>query len=85
MERLTTADIVHLAKLAHLTLSPEEQRRFAQQLSSMLAFVQKLQAVDVASVEGDTDLLGTPLPPAEDIVQETPLRESGSVAFPHKP
>jgi len=41
----------HVARLARLTLSEEEEERFAAQLGHVLEYVERLQAVDVNGVE----------------------------------
>ncbi len=44
-------DIDYVANLARLDLSAEEKARFAAQLGDILAYFEKLNAVDVAGVE----------------------------------
>ncbi len=48
---LTKQDIHHIADLARLALTPEEEERFLAQLSSILEYVSQLQEVDTASTE----------------------------------
>jgi len=45
------AQVRHVARLARLTLSPEEEERFAAQLAHVLVYIERLQAVDVSGVE----------------------------------
>ena len=45
------AQVRHVARLARLALSEEEEERFAAQLGHVLEYVERLQAVDVAGVE----------------------------------
>lgn len=47
---LTKEQISHIANLARLELSVEERARYASQLSSILAYVGKLQEVDTAKI-----------------------------------
>jgi len=61
------AQVRHVARLARLALSEEEEERFAAQLGSVLEYVERLQAVDVAGVE--------PLSFAGDAAAGLPLRE----------
>ncbi|MFA5052286.1 MAG: Asp-tRNA(Asn)/Glu-tRNA(Gln) amidotransferase subunit GatC [Patescibacteria group bacterium] len=56
---LTEKDVEKLASLARLELTPEEKRRFAEQLSSILDYVKQLDDVDTNEVG-----LGTHVPPA---------------------
>ena len=57
----------HVARLARLALSEEEEERFAAQLGHVLEYIERLQAVDVAGVE--------PLSFAGDAAAGLPLRE----------
>jgi len=61
------AQVRHVARLARLALSEEEEERFAAQLGQVLEYVERLQAVDVAGVE--------PLSFAGDAAASLPLRE----------
>lgn len=45
------AQVRHVARLARLALSPEEEERFAAQLGHVLEYVERLQAVDVSGIE----------------------------------
>ena len=47
---LTQEEVLHVAKLARLTLNPEEVDLFTRQLNDILAYVEKLQEVDTAGV-----------------------------------
>lgn len=48
---LTKAEILHIAKLANLSLTEEEIDRYALQLSEILKYVDKLGEVNTESVE----------------------------------
>ncbi|MCP3101922.1 Asp-tRNA(Asn)/Glu-tRNA(Gln) amidotransferase subunit GatC [Myxococcus sp. K15C18031901] len=48
---LTLEQVRHVATLARLALTPEEEQRFATQLSAVLDAVAQLQSVDVETVE----------------------------------
>ena len=48
---LTKQDIHHIADLARLALTPEEEERFLTQLSSILEYVSQLQEVDTDATE----------------------------------
>ena len=45
------AQVRHVARLARLALSPEEEERFAAQLAHVLEYIERLQAIDVEGVE----------------------------------
>ncbi len=61
------AQVRHVARLARLALSAEEEERFASQLAHVLEYVERLQAVDVGDVEA--------LAFAGDAAAAAPLRE----------
>ena len=61
------AQVRHVARLARLALSPEEEERFAAQLGHVLEYVERLQAVDVSGIE--------PLGFAGDAAAGLPLRD----------
>lgn len=43
-------DVLHIAKLANLPLTKDEAKKYEEQLSSILDYVEKLQEVDTESV-----------------------------------
>lgn len=51
MSSLTNQQVRHVAKLARLTVSDDEAKRFAEQLSDVLDYVSKLNELDVTDVE----------------------------------
>lgn len=50
MPLLTLAEVEHIADLARLNLTPEEKERFRVQLSAILEYAARLQAVDTAGI-----------------------------------
>jgi aspartyl-tRNA(Asn)/glutamyl-tRNA(Gln) amidotransferase subunit C len=48
---LTREDILHIAKLANLTLSPEEVEKYMKQLSETITYVENLKELDTTNVE----------------------------------
>ncbi|HYG66697.1 MAG TPA: Asp-tRNA(Asn)/Glu-tRNA(Gln) amidotransferase subunit GatC, partial [Anaeromyxobacteraceae bacterium] len=48
---LSLDEVRRIADLARLSLSPEEERTFAGQLSSILDYVAQLRELDVSAVE----------------------------------
>jgi len=44
-------DIDYIARLARLTLTPQEKKSFSQQLSDVLAQIEELKKLDVEKVE----------------------------------
>jgi aspartyl-tRNA(Asn)/glutamyl-tRNA(Gln) amidotransferase subunit C len=51
MTDLSRDDIAHLGRLARLELTDEESVRYAGQLSSVVHYVEQLQAVDTSKVK----------------------------------
>lgn len=49
-ERITEADVAHVAKLARLELSAEELHSFTEQLGAILAYADEIQELDTAGV-----------------------------------
>jgi aspartyl-tRNA(Asn)/glutamyl-tRNA(Gln) amidotransferase subunit C len=47
---LTPDEVRHIAHLARLRLTPEEERRYAEQLSAILDYAERLRGVDTANV-----------------------------------
>ena len=54
---LTRAQVQHVAMLARLALSPEEEERMREQLSSILEHVNRLQEVDTAAIPPTASVL----------------------------
>jgi aspartyl-tRNA(Asn)/glutamyl-tRNA(Gln) amidotransferase subunit C len=44
-------DVKYVAHLARLQLTPEEEKRFGEQLGHILGYVEKLKELDVTNVE----------------------------------
>jgi aspartyl-tRNA(Asn)/glutamyl-tRNA(Gln) amidotransferase subunit C len=61
------AQVRHVARLARLALSAEDEERFATQLQNVLGYIERLQLVDVSGIE--------PLSFAGDAQDELALRE----------
>jgi aspartyl-tRNA(Asn)/glutamyl-tRNA(Gln) amidotransferase subunit C len=51
MPRVTEETVDHVARLAHLSLTPEERTTFARQLSQILEYAESIQALDTDGVE----------------------------------
>ncbi len=47
---LTDRDVMRIAALAQLELTPDETRLFARQLGDILAYAEQLQSIDTAGV-----------------------------------
>jgi aspartyl-tRNA(Asn)/glutamyl-tRNA(Gln) amidotransferase subunit C len=49
--KITREDVLRVAELAHLGLSPDEVETYQKQLDAILTYVDKLNELDVANVE----------------------------------
>jgi aspartyl-tRNA(Asn)/glutamyl-tRNA(Gln) amidotransferase subunit C len=75
--KLELAQVRHVAKLARLSLTAEEETRFQQQLSAVLDAVESLSQVDTTGVPPTTFAIATTAPTRPDEVQgELPLAQS---------
>jgi aspartyl-tRNA(Asn)/glutamyl-tRNA(Gln) amidotransferase subunit C len=89
---LTLEQVRHVARLARLSLSPEEEQAYAGQLSAILDAVAQLQSLDVTDVAPTShaslaeallreDATRESLPP-ERALANAPAREGTSFAVP---
>jgi aspartyl-tRNA(Asn)/glutamyl-tRNA(Gln) amidotransferase subunit C len=74
--KITRDDVLRVAQLAHLDLSPDEIEMYRGQLDEILTYIGKLEQLDVSNVEPMSQVL----PPAgSDIanpsLQDTELRD----------
>ncbi len=56
--KLNKKDIEHIAKLARLDLTKDELKKYGDQLSSVLNYVDQLKEVDVTDVEPTAQVTG---------------------------
>lgn len=88
MIKLTKDQVKHVAKLANLPLSSEEEEKYAEQLSNILEYVDKLNSLDTSSVEPtfnvsgksnvmSEDNLGDCTLLQEDVLSNVPKKENG--------
>jgi aspartyl-tRNA(Asn)/glutamyl-tRNA(Gln) amidotransferase subunit C len=74
MTSLTADQVRHIAKLARLTLTDAEVEKFATELTSILAYVDRLTKVDTKGIEPLKSVAGVTNNWREDVV--TPLQAS---------
>jgi len=89
---LTIKEVEHVALLARLQLKEEEKLAFAEQLSSILEYVDKLNELATDEVEPLTHILpvfnvfrpdeSKPGSPREEILANAPLVEDGQYKVP---
>lgn len=51
-------DVVHIAKLANLPITPKEKEKFEKQLSETLSYVNKLNSINTKNVEPTSQVTG---------------------------
>ncbi|MCJ8014481.1 Asp-tRNA(Asn)/Glu-tRNA(Gln) amidotransferase subunit GatC [Paenibacillus sp. KQZ6P-2] len=68
---ITNQDVQHVAKLARLNLSAEEEQMFTEQLNAILQYAEKLNELDTDGVEPTTHVL-----PVSNVMREDVERES---------
>jgi aspartyl-tRNA(Asn)/glutamyl-tRNA(Gln) amidotransferase subunit C len=54
--KISREDVLRVAQLAHLDLAPEEVETYRGQLDEILAYIGKLQELDVSNVEPMTQM-----------------------------
>jgi aspartyl-tRNA(Asn)/glutamyl-tRNA(Gln) amidotransferase subunit C len=89
---LTIDEVRHIAHLARLHLSPEEEARFAEQLSAILDYADRLQRVDTSTIPPTASVLPLTAPLREDqprpstprsqILENAPEEEEGMFKVP---
>jgi aspartyl-tRNA(Asn)/glutamyl-tRNA(Gln) amidotransferase subunit C len=67
---LTSDDVRRIARLARIAVPEEELAGLSGELSGILAWIEQLEAVDVATVEPMTSAVALALPMREDAVSE---------------
>jgi aspartyl-tRNA(Asn)/glutamyl-tRNA(Gln) amidotransferase subunit C len=82
--RITLEQVRHVARLARLELSPDEERSLQANMSEILGFVDKLNELDTSGVEPTTQVgeAGTPMrddlvtnePDPDDLLRNAPAR-----------
>lgn len=58
MTKLGTDDVIHVAKLANLSLSDSEVDKFQKQLSDIVDYISELNCVDTSGVEPTSQCTG---------------------------
>ncbi len=89
---LSKDEVRHVALLARLELSPDEEEKFSRQLGQILDYMERLKTLDVTGVEPMAHavrLRGPERPdevreslPREEVLGGAPARVAGGVAVP---
>ena len=69
MTSLTPLQVAHIAKLARLTLTSEEEKKMSKELSSILKYVDVLSEVNTDGIEPTAQVTGLENALREDIVK----------------
>ena len=93
--KITEKDVLYVAELANLELTPEERAQFLVQLDSILGYVEQLKELDTSGVEpmaqvlyeqAETETLREDLErpsfPAEVAVANAPEKSAGMFLVP---
>lgn len=73
--KLSIKEVEHIAKLARLNLTEAEKEKYSDQLSGILDYVEKLSAVDTASVEPTSQVTGLTNIMGQDQIIESGITE----------
>lgn len=79
---ITVKDVQHVAKLARLQLSPEEEATFTEQMNAILQYAEKLNELDTEHVKPTTHVLQVSNVMREDVVRESLSQEEALLNAP---
>jgi aspartyl-tRNA(Asn)/glutamyl-tRNA(Gln) amidotransferase subunit C len=89
---LTIAEVEHIAKLARLELTPDEKELYREQLSAILDYAARLQAVDTGGILPTSSVLAArsvlrpdqakPGLPLEDLLRNAPQAAADQFVVP---
>ncbi|WP_025690310.1 Asp-tRNA(Asn)/Glu-tRNA(Gln) amidotransferase subunit GatC [Paenibacillus zanthoxyli] len=68
---ITVKDVQHVARLARLHLSPEEEATFTEQMNAILQYAEKLSGLNTEGVQPTTHVLHVSNVMREDVVKES--------------
>jgi len=74
--KISPADVHHVALLARLALTPEEEASMTTTLDAILTYVEKLNALDTSGVEPTAHIVDLETPWREDRVTSEPAAEA---------
>ena len=89
---LTIEEVRHIAELARLELTPEEEARFREQLSAVLEYAARLSQIDTSAIPPTATVLpvraplrpdeARPSAPRDRILANAPAIEDGMFRIP---
>ena len=74
MEKLNEQQVEHIARLSKLELTSDEKKKYSEQLSSVLEYVNQLSEVDTDGVEPTANVTGL-----TNVFREDSVKESGII------
>lgn len=80
----TEDDVKKIAKLAYLTLTPEQIKKYASELASVFGYVKKLESYDVTNVEPTSHVHGSINFFREDVVKPSMPASEGLLNAPDR-
>jgi aspartyl-tRNA(Asn)/glutamyl-tRNA(Gln) amidotransferase subunit C len=72
---LTIDEVRKIAYLARLSLTPEEEQRYAEQLSAILEYAARLQQVDTSAIPPTANVLSLNAPLRKDVARPSTPRD----------
>lgn len=81
---ITVKDVQHVAKLARLQLSPEEEATFTEQMNAILQYAEKLNELDTENVKPTTHVLQVSNVMREDVVKKSLSQEEALLNAPEE-
>ena len=82
--KITKQEVQHVAKLARLELSDQEQEKLTDQLSGILTYVEKLNELDTKGVEPTAHVLDINNVMRDDTIVESLTQERALANAPEK-
>ncbi|MNC71204.1 Aspartyl/glutamyl-tRNA(Asn/Gln) amidotransferase subunit C [compost metagenome] len=79
---ITVKDVQHVAKLARLHLSPEEEAKLTEQMNAILQYAEKLNELDTENVKPTTHVLQVSNVMRDDVVKESLSQEEALLNAP---
>jgi len=81
---ITLETVRHIAKLARLNLTPEEETLYTEQLGNILQYFEELNAIDTTNIEPMSHALQIVNVMREDVVVPSPGHEAILAGAPDK-
>ncbi|AKG36346.1 Asp-tRNA(Asn)/Glu-tRNA(Gln) amidotransferase subunit GatC [Paenibacillus durus] len=81
---ITVKDVQHVARLARLHLSPEEEAMFTEQMNAILQYAEKLSGLNTEGVQPTTHVLHVSNVMREDVVKESLSLEEALLNAPEE-